>query len=217
MTAVVGEGLIDGFTSPRRTGREDRAWLAVVVVAGVVSVAALGLVSIAIAALAGVVAMVVTGILEPQEAYDAVSWDVIFLLAGMIPLGIALENSGGSRFIADLVVVFARAIPLLAVVGLFYLVTAIVTNVISNNATVVLLIPVAVDVAFQLDANPFAFVLAVTFAASTSFLTPIGYQTNLMVYGPGGYEFTDYFRVGAPLQLLLAVVTTVGIWAFWGV
>ncbi|WP_435349291.1 SLC13 family permease [Haloarchaeobius sp. HRN-SO-5] len=217
VTAVVGEGLVDRPASSQGADREDRAWLAILVVAGVVSVAALGFVSIAISALAGVVAMIVTGILEPQEAYDAVSWDVIFLLAGMIPLGIALENSGGSRFIAELVVVFAGAIPLLAVVGLFYLVTAVVTNVISNNATVVLLIPVAVDVAFQLDANPFAFVLAVTFAASTSFLTPIGYQTNLMVYGPGGYEFTDYFRVGAPLQLILAVVTTVGIWAFWGV
>ncbi|WP_254839742.1 SLC13 family permease [Natronomonas marina] len=186
VTAVVGEGLVDGPPSAGGTGREDRAWLALLVVAGVVSTAALGLVSIAVSALAGVVAMVVTGILEPGEAYDAVAWDVIFLLAGMIPLGIALENSGGSQFLAELVVLLARAVPPLAVVGLFYLVTALVTNVISNNATVVLLIPVAVDVAFQLGANPFAFVLAVTFAASTSFLTPIGYQTNLMVYGPGG-------------------------------
>ena len=217
VSTVVGEGLIDRPKSSQGVDREDRTWVALLVVAGVVVVAAVGFVSIAISALAGVVAMVVTGVLEPEEAYDAVAWDVIFLLAGMIPLGIALENSGGSRFIAELVVMFARTIPLLAVVALFYLVTAVVTNVISNNATVVLLLPVAVDVALQLDANPFAFVLAVTFAASTSFLTPIGYQTNLMVYGPGGYEFSDYFRVGAPLQLILAVVTTVGIWAFWGV
>jgi len=214
---VVGEGSVDGPTISEPSGRKNRAWLAVCIVAGVVSLAALGVLSIAISALAGVVAMIVTGILEPEEAYDAVSWDVIFLLAGMIPLGIALENSGGARFLAELVVVVAGAIPPLAVVALFYLVTAVVTNLISNNTTVVLLLPVAVDVAVQLGANPFAFVLAVTFAASTSFLTPIGYQTNLMVYGPGGYEFSDYFRVGAPLQLLLAAVTTVGIWAFWGV
>jgi len=217
VTAVVGEGRVDGPASSPRAEREDRAWLALLLVGGVVVVAALGLVSIAVSALAGVVGMVVTGVLEPQEAYDAVSWDVIFLLAGMIPLGIALENSGGAAFLAALVVGVAGAVPPLVVVGLFYLVTAVVTNVISNNATVVLLLPVAVDVASRLGANPFAFVLAVTFAASTSFLTPIGYQTNLMVYGPGGYEFTDYFRVGAPLQLILAVVTTVGIWAFWGV
>jgi di/tricarboxylate transporter len=161
--------------------------------------------------------MVVTGVLEPEEAYDAVSWDVIFLLAGMIPLGIALENAGGAAFVAAVVVSVAGAVPPLAVVGLFYLVTALVTNVVSNNATVVLLVPVAVDVATQLGANAFAFVLAVTFAASTSFLSPVGYQTNLMVYEPGGYEFTDFLRVGGPLQLVMAVVTTLGIAVFWGV
>jgi di/tricarboxylate transporter len=214
VTAVAAGGPID--REPTGTYREEKAPTTVAVVAGVVAVAALGLVSIAIAALAGVVAMIVAGVLEPEEAYDAVSWDVVFLLAGMIPLGIALENSGGATFVADLVVLVAGALPPLAVVGLFYLVTAVVTNLVSNNATVVLMIPVAVDVAAQLGATPFAFVLAVTFAASTSFLTPVGYQTNLMVYGPGGYEFTDFLRVGAPLQLLMAVVTTLGIWAFWG-
>ncbi|SFG87030.1 TrkA-C domain-containing protein [Halopelagius inordinatus] len=217
VTAVAGEGVIQGDSSPGMQYREDRVGTTLAIVAGVVGAAALGIVSIAISALAGVVAMIVTGVLEPPEAYDAVSWDVIFLLAGMIPLGFALENSGGSQFIAELVVSFADSLPLLAVVGLFYLVTAVVTNLISNNATVVLMIPVAVDVAIRLGANAFAFVLAVTFAASTSFLTPIGYQTNLMVYGPGGYKYTDFFRVGAPLQLLLAVVTTVGIWFFWGI
>jgi len=217
VTAVTAQGIVDRPSRPGTRYREDRVPIALAIVAGVVAVAALGLVSIAISALAGVVAMVVTGVLEPSEAYDAVSWDVIFLLAGMIPLGIALENSGGAAFVAELVVAAAGALPALAVLALFYLVTAVMTNLISNNATVVLMIPIAVDVATQLGANAFAFVLAVTFAASTSFLTPIGYQTNLMVYGPGGYEFTDFIRVGAPLQLLLAAVTTVGIWVFWGV
>ena len=101
--------------------------------------------------------------------------------------------------------------------GIFYLLTSLLTNLVSNNASVVLLIPVAFDVATAIGANAFSFVLAVTFAASTAFITPVGYQTNLMVYGPGGYEFTDFIRVGAPLQLLLAAVTTVGIWVFWGV
>lgn len=217
VTTVSGEGRI-GSDAPSTTDfREDRAWAAVAIVAGVVGVAAFGGLSIAITALAGVVAMVVTGVLRPSEAYDAVAWDVIFLLAGMIPLGIALENSGGAAFIAGIVELLASALPAVAVVGLFYIVTAIVTNLISNNATVVLMIPIAVDVANRLGINAFALVLAVTFAASTSFLTPVGYQTNLMVYGPGGYKYTDYIRVGAPLQLLLAVVTTIGIWFFWGV
>jgi di/tricarboxylate transporter len=96
-------------------------------------------------------------------------------------------------------------------------VTAVLTNVISNNASVVLMIPVAVEAASQLNADPFSFILAVTFAASTAFTTPVGYQTNLFVYGPGGYRFFDYVRVGAPLQLVFAVVTTLGIAFFWGV
>ncbi|WP_277556151.1 SLC13 family permease [Halobaculum limi] len=213
---VVGEGAIDAGRKRTRDFRENRAWVAVAIVAGVVGVAALGLVSIAISALAGVVVMVVAGVLTPKEAYDSVSWDVIFLLAGMVPLGIALERSGGAAYLADLFVGAAILLPPVVVLGACYLLTAVITNVISNTATVVVVLPVAVDVALRLQANAFAFVLAVTFAASTSFLTPIGYQTNLMVYGPGGYEFGDFFRVGVPLQLLLAVVTTAGIWAFWG-
>ena len=172
---------------------------------------------ILVTSLAGVVAMVATGVLKANELYDSVDWDVIFLLAGMIPLGIALERSGGAAVIADLVVAAAGAMPPVGVIALFYLVTAVVTNLVSNNATVVLLLPVAVDVATQLGATVFSFVLAVTFAASTSFLSPVGYQTNLMVYRPGGYRVVDYLRLGAPLQLLLAVTVTLGIWAFWGV
>ena len=216
VTAVATEGFLDR-TAATETYREDKQWLAVATIAGVVVAAALGVVSIGISALAGVVALIVGGVLEPDEAYDAVSWDVIFLLAGMIPLGIALERSGGAAVIADLVVAAAGAMPPVGVIALFYLVTAVVTNLVSNNATVVLLLPVAVDVATQLGATVFSFVLAVTFAASTSFLSPVGYQTNLMVYRPGGYRVVDYLRLGAPLQLLLAVTVTLGIWAFWGV
>lgn len=216
VTGVATEGFLDP-TAATETYREDKQWLAVAAVAGVVVAAALGVVSIGISALAGVVALIVGGVLEPDEAYDAVSWDVIFLLAGMIPLGIALERSGGAAVIADLVVAAAGAIPPVGVIALFYLVTAVVTNLVSNNATVVLLVPVAVDVAAQLEATVFSFVLAVTFAASTSFLSPVGYQTNLMVYRPGGYRVVDYLRLGAPLQLLLAATVTLGIWAFWGV
>jgi len=94
--------------------------------------------------------------------------------------------------------------------------TGLLANVITPVATIVLMIPVAVDAAVQLGANQFAFLLVVMFASATSFMTPIGYQTNLMVYGPGGYRFGDFLKVGAPLQLLLAVVTTVGVAVMWG-
>jgi di/tricarboxylate transporter len=197
--------------------RRSKIPLAVGIVAGVVGVAALNVLPIVVSALAGAVLMVVTGCLKPTEVYDAVQWDIVFLLAGVIPLGIALERTGGADFVAELIVGSSGALPLLAVLGLMYLVTALLTNVISNNASVVLMIPVAFETARQVGGDPFAFVLAVTFAASTAFMTPVGYQTNLFVYGPGGYRFTDYVKVGTPLQLLFAVVTTLGIAAIYGV
>ncbi|USZ77706.1 SLC13 family permease [Halorussus vallis] len=195
--------------------RESKIPIAIGIVAAAVAVAALDLLPIMVSALAGAVAMVLTGVLKPPEVYDAVEWDVIFLLAGVIPLGIAMEETGAADLLAQLVVVSADFMPPIVVLGLFYLVTALLTNIISNNASVVLMIPVAVEAAAQLGVNAFSFVLAVTFAASTAFMTPVGYQTNLFVYGPGGYKFTDYVRVGTPLQLVFAVVTTLGIAAFW--
>ncbi|OAQ53986.1 sodium/anion symporter (sulfate or citrate) [Natrinema mahii] len=196
--------------------RRSKLPLAVVVVLAVVGLAATGLVPIMVSALAGVVVMLAAGVLKPAEAYDAVQWDIIFLLAGVIPLGNAMAETGGADVLGALVVSSADFLPAAAVLGVFYLLTALMTNVVSNQASVVLLVPVAIDVASRLDANPFAFVLAVTFAASTAFMTPVGYQTNLFVYGPGKYQFRDFIRVGGPLQLLLAVVTTAGITAFWG-
>ncbi|WP_284011055.1 SLC13 family permease [Haloarcula pelagica] len=196
--------------------RRSKIPVAVGIVAAVVGVAALTPIHIVASALAGAVAMVLTGCLRPQELYDAVQWDVIFLLAGVIPLGIALQETGGADLLADLFVMTAPGFAPIVVLGLMYVVTALLTNIISNNASVVLMIPVAVEAAQQLGAYPFAFVLAVTFAASTAFMTPVGYQTNLLVYGPGGYRFSDYVKVGAPLQAVFAVVTTLGIAFFWG-
>ncbi|EMA56098.1 sodium/anion symporter (sulfate or citrate) [Halococcus thailandensis JCM 13552] len=200
----------------RQQFRSSKLPLAVGVVLSVVGLAALGILPVMVAALGGVLVMFVTGIIKPAEAYDAVQWDVIFLLAGVIPLGRALSETGGADLLGTLVVSTADFLPAIAVLGLFYLLTAAMTNLISNQASVVLLIPVAVDAATRLNANAFAFVLAVTFAASTAFMSPVGYQTNLFVYGPGGYAFSDYARVGGPLQVILAIVTTLGIAAFWG-
>jgi di/tricarboxylate transporter len=189
--------------------------LALGIVGLVIAVAALGFFPIVVSALGGVVAMLVTGVLDPDEAYDAVSWDIIFLLAGVIPLGLALQQTGGAAVVSALLVSNATVLPPLAVLMLCYFLTSIFANVITPVASVVLLLPIAVDTAVRIGADPFAFVLAVTFAASTAFMTPVGYQTNLMVYSPGGYRFTDYLRVGGPLQLLLTVVTPVLITLFW--
>lgn len=197
--------------------RTNKIPIALGIVAAVVGLAAAGIAPILVTALGGIVAMVATGCVKPNEVYSAVDWSVIVLLAGLIPLGVAMERTGAAEWLASVVVASAGGFDAVIVLGLFYLFTALVTNVVSNNASVVLMIPVAVDTAEAIGADPFSFVLAVTFAASTAMLTPIGYQTNLMVYGPGGYKFTDFVRLGAPLQLLLTVVTTLGIVFFWGV
>jgi di/tricarboxylate transporter len=196
--------------------RSEKIPVTLAIMVGVVALPALGILPIVATSLAGVVAMVAAGVLRANELYDSVEWSVIFLLAGVIPLGIALERTGAADLLGGLVASSADFLPLVVVLWVFYIATGLITEIISNNASVVLMIPVAVAAATEIGANPFAFVLAVTFAASTAFLGPVGYQTNLFVYGPGGYKFTDYFRVGAPLQLLLSVVTVAGIVAFWG-
>jgi di/tricarboxylate transporter len=204
-------------TVERRDFRRSRIPVAIGIVVAVVALAALNVMPIVVSALAGGLAMVLTGCLRPGEVYDAVQWDVIFLLAGVIPLGIAMQETGAAELVAEFVVASAAALPIVAVLGLFYVVTALLTNIISNNASVVLMVPVAVEAARDpaVAADPFSFIMAVTFAASTAFMTPVGYQTNLFVYGPGGYKFTDYLRVGGPLQLVFAVVTTLGIMVFF--
>ncbi|MFP4136203.1 MAG: SLC13 family permease [Candidatus Acetothermia bacterium] len=209
-------GYIVAHEPSEPTYRTSRIPHALVIILGVVLLASFGISPILLSALAGVVAMVVTGVLKPHEVYDSVSWDIIFLLAGVIPLGMALEQTGGAELIGEAIAASARFLPSVAVLWLLYITTGLITGMISNNASVVLLIPVAVNAATRLGANPFAFVLAVTFAASTAFLTPVGYQTNLFVYGPGGYRFSDYIRIGLPLQLVLSVVTVTGIVFFWG-
>jgi di/tricarboxylate transporter len=198
--------------------RRSKIPVAVGIVAAVVGLAALDVLPIVTSALAGALAMVVTGCLDPGEVYESVQWDVIFLLAGIIPLGLAMEESGAATLVADGLVGLSGVLPPILLLGLFYVVTALLTNVISNNATVVLMIPVAFRAAVELPGvEARAFLFAVTFAASTAFMTPVGYQTNLFVYGPGGYRFTDYLRVGTPLQVVFAVVSTVGIYLIWGI
>jgi len=197
--------------------RSEKLPLALGIIGVVVGVAAMEVVPILVSALAGVVAMVATGCVRPNEVYEAVDWSVIVLLAGLIPLGMAMERSGAAAYLAYGVTELSAGLPAFLLLLIFYVFTSLVTQLISNNASVILMIPMAVETAQLTGADPFSFVLAVTFAASGALLTPIGYQTNLMVYGPGGYRFTDFVRMGAPLQVLLALVTCGGIWMIWGV
>lgn len=198
------------------TARRARMPVALAILAGVVLAAALGIAPIYLAALGGVVLMVATGCVQVPDAYRAVNWEVVLLLAGIIPLGMAMAQTGAADYLAGAIINRAGALPPLAVLAVFYLLTALFANLIGSNATIILMIPVAVDAAVRVGADPFVFLLGVMFASNTGFMSPVGYQTNLMVFTPGGYRFTDFTRVGAPLQLLLAVVTPLALVWIWG-
>ena len=195
--------------------RTEKTPIALAIIVGVVLVAALG-VPILVTAIVGCVLMVLTGCLQVNELHDSIRWDVIFLLAGVIPLGLALEKTGGAQLLANLASQSAGYVPALVLLGIFYFMAALLTGLISNNATVVLMVPVGVATAEALGLDARAFILAIMFAASTSFATPVGYQTNTMVYGPGGYKFLDFIKVGGPLNLILTIVTPIYIFLIWG-
>ena len=205
---ILLEELEDSFDKKRMM------WAGGIVTAVVLS-AALTPLPIVVTALIGIIAMVLSGCINKHDIYSGVSWDVIFLLAGVIPLGIAMTKSGGAEWLGGLLAVFASGWHPILVLMALYAVTTLLTEMVSNNASVVILVPVAIALAESLGIDIFPMVLAVMFAASTSFLSPIGYQTNTMIYGTGLYRFTDFARVGAPLNVLLMIVTSLGLYFFW--
>lgn len=194
----------------------DKIPIAIGIVVAVVMLAALGIQPILVTAIEGCVLMVLTGCLKITELHESIRWDVIFLLAGVIPLGLALERTGGAHLLAGLAAHSAKYVSSLGVLYVFYFFAMLLTELISNNATVILMVPVGVGAAQALGLDPKAVTLCITFAASTSFSTPVGYQTNTMIYGPGGYKFMDFTRVGAPLNLLLCITTPLFIHLLYG-
>lgn len=155
----------------------------------------------------GAFLMVLTGCLTMDEAYESIEWRSVFLIAGMLPLGIAMESTGTAQFLADQVVALTGGLGPIGVLAGIYILSSLMTEPMSNAAATVLMVPIAIDTALTLGANPYAFVLAVVIGASTSFLTPVGHQANVLVFGPGGYRFFDYTRVGAPLNVALFLAT----------
>ncbi len=187
--------------------RLDKARVAVLICLGVILAAAFNLTSIMVSALAGVVLMVLTGCLKPGEIYGAVRWDVIFLLAGLIPLGTAMQKSGATELLASPLLFIGSNLSGYWMLLFFYLATSLLTAILSNSAAVLLMIPIGIQVAEVLGLNALSIMFAITFAASNSFMTPIGYQTNTMIYSPGGYKFIDYVRLGTPLSILMTIIT----------
>ena len=195
--------------------RRHKAPIVLAVIAAVVGLAAFDILPILISALLGCLALVLTRAIDLDEAYQAIDWKVIFLLAGILPLGIAMETTGAARLIADLSVGMVGGLGPIAVLAVVYLMTSILTEGMSNNAAAVLLAPIAISTAEQSGIDPRPLLMAITFAASTGFSTPVGYQTNTMIYNPGGYRYTDFLRTGVPLSIVFWILSVIFIPMFW--
>lgn len=189
--------------------RRKKAPVAIGAMLLVLALVTVGGFHVATAMLIGSVIMVLSGALTMDEAYQSIEWRSIFLIAGMLPLGTAMESTGTARFLSDGVVNVAGDLGPLAVLAGIYILAGLVTEPMSNAAATVLIVPIAIDTALSLGANPQSFVLATIIGASTSFLTPVGHQANVLVFGPGGYRFFDYTKVGGLLNIVLLVVTLI--------
>ena len=202
--------------------QKDRFWwVSIYVVLISISLASIGYVPILKGAFISVVILLCLKIITAQESYQSIHWQVIILIAALIPIGIVLQSTGTADWIGNnisrFIYLFSISWQPYVLLATIYFITMILTEISSNVATAIIMVPIAIAVSGQIGLESRPFVFAVAFAASASFITPIGYQTNLMVYGPGGYKFSDYIRVGLPLSLLLfltAVIILPNIWSF---
>lgn len=183
-----------------------RAPIAIGTILGVIALAAFNVLPISVLALLGVAVVLLTGVVTPRHAYRSIDWSILVLIAGMIALGHAMESSGAVELFAENMIERAGGLTPHATLFVFYLITMVVTATVSTKASAVLLTPLAVQLAVTLDVSPKPFVMAVAYASSTGFATPIGFQTNLMVLGPGGYLYKDFLKFGLPLCVLIWIV-----------
>jgi di/tricarboxylate transporter len=186
-----------------------KAVTAILVLVGVIGGAALGYAPIVLTAIIGVLALLITRVITPEAAYSSVEWKVIFLLAGVLSMGAALQKTGGDQLIANgFSHVLGDLSPQIALAVVF-LITSLLTETMSNNSTAALMTPIVIQFARAIEVSERPFIIAVMFAASVAFMTPMGYQTNSMIYVPGNYRFQDYMRVGTPLNIIIMIIATI--------
>lgn len=171
---------------------------------------------IQIAVTLAAIALGLAGFVSLREAYEAIDWPVLVLLGAMLPVGAALESTGAAARVADGLTLVAGDLPLAVTVAVVLVAAMLLSDVVNNAAAAVLLAPIAIRTATGLDAPPDALLMAVAVGASSAFLTPIGHQSNILVMGPGGYRFSDYWRVGLPLEIVIEIVAVPMIVLFWG-
>jgi len=194
---------------------DKKVWLAIGLFAAAVAAASIGLIYLPIALGLVVVAFVLTKIIPLAEVYDQINWPVVVLLGSMIPLGAALETSGGTELIAGALVGLTQGLPAWAILTVLMIVTMTLSDVLNNTATTIVAAPVGIQMAQSLGVSPDPFLMAVAIAASSAFLTPIGHKNNTLILGPGGYGFGDYWRMGLPLEILVVAVSIPSILIFW--
>lgn len=183
--------------------RKDKIMMSSLIVAGSILIAATGLLPLVTAALVGCILLFLSGSVSMRYIYRKMEWRVFFLLAGILPLGIAIEKTGASALIAEAFLQLMGAATPATVISVLFVVTLLLTSFISNAATAILVAPIAIEMAERMNVSPKAYLVAVMFAASTSFLTPLGYQTNMLIYGAGQYKFGDFVKVGGGLSILV--------------
>jgi di/tricarboxylate transporter len=193
----------------------EKVWLAIGLFAAAVIAASVGLLYLPIALGLVVVGYVLTKILPIAEIYDHIEWPVVVLLGSMIPLGAALESSGGTELIAGSLITLTNGLPAWAILTVLMVVTMTLSDVLNNTATTIVAAPVGIQMANTLGVSPDPFLMAVAVAASAAFLTPIGHKNNTLILGPGGYRFGDYWRMGLPLEVLIVAVSIPSILVFW--
>ena len=193
----------------------DKAPIAIAAVLLVMGLAAFEVMPIAALALIAATVVVAFGCIDAEEAYASIRWNILMLIFGMLAVGIAMEKTGAARTVVDAFIAVVGGFGPIAILSALYFITSFLTEIMSNNAAAILLTPIAIELARQLGVDPQPFVIAVMFAASASFATPIGYQTNTFVYNAGGYRFADFIRVGLPLNIVNWVAATVLIPVFW--
>jgi di/tricarboxylate transporter len=195
--------------------RLNKAPAAILVMAAVLVPVIFGWLPIPITAVMGVVLMILTGVLTMEEAYRSIEWKAVFLIAGMLPLGIALEQTGAASFLAEGMVALVGGYGSMAIMAGLFVLAALASQVMPNPAVAVLLAPIAYNTATDLGVSPYPLMMTVAVSASAAFLSPVGHSANILIMGPGGYRFADYLKVGIPLTLVVLAVVLLVVPVFW--
>jgi di/tricarboxylate transporter len=195
--------------------RLEKAPLSALIMLGVVTAAAMGGLDISIAAVVGATLMVVSGCLSIGEAYQSISWNAIFLIAGMLPLGIAMQTSGTAEFLAGNIVSLLTPYGVQVLIGGVFLLTVLATQVMPGSVVALLLLPITLATAQSLGYSPYAFAMVIALGTSANFLSPVSHPSNILIMGPGGYRFNDYLKVGIPLMLIALLMVLFVLPVFW--